>query len=467
MKGLDVRIGQQVVQWGVGDQFNPTNNLNSDDLRDPLLFGKQAGNFMIRADWYITDDLSWSAVLQCRSSGRRSCRFRPRSGRRICRACRSSTRSSVHASLRSKVPRKSTLLQHPTVLGNLKIIEPDPTINNMQAMFRMAWTIAEQDFALSYYEGRTKYPVPVAEHTSTDNSFSGCDPIQPGRCAIGLIKTDVTLEYPKMHVYGFNVTGEFNPFKKIDEKINGIGYRFEGALVVPDETKLVITQSALDLPIPQPAGEYDYANDGNPAAHRPIVVPDTPFLKWTLGLDYTFGSHLYVNLQWVHGFADEFGAGDWMAPNAGRDVRETGVRSPTPGSGLDALISAATCALLKDGTKCEYEISRPKIGDYIVLGGDVHFLEDAALLRLFMVFEMSGYQMTEWNDNAQARVTTSYPFYTPNGFSSVIYPEFDYNFGNGFQMGAGLLLLLGKTYTKFGDPAAGGSLAFLRASYAL
>ena len=39
VKGLDFRIGQQLVQWGVGDQFNPTNTLNANDVEDPLLFG--------------------------------------------------------------------------------------------------------------------------------------------------------------------------------------------------------------------------------------------------------------------------------------------------------------------------------------------------------------------------------------------------------------------------------------------
>ncbi|MEO5730796.1 MAG: hypothetical protein ABI134_12040, partial [Byssovorax sp.] len=57
-KGLDLRIGHQVVSWGVADQFNPTNNLNADDLRDPLLFGRQQANFMVKADYWVTKSLS-------------------------------------------------------------------------------------------------------------------------------------------------------------------------------------------------------------------------------------------------------------------------------------------------------------------------------------------------------------------------------------------------------------------------
>ncbi len=61
--GLTLRAGQQIVAWGVADQFNPTNLLNPDDLIDPLLFGKQLGNFMVKADYWVTDDFSLSAAL--------------------------------------------------------------------------------------------------------------------------------------------------------------------------------------------------------------------------------------------------------------------------------------------------------------------------------------------------------------------------------------------------------------------
>ena len=35
VSGLDLKVGHQVVQWGVGDQFNPTNTLNAENLEDP------------------------------------------------------------------------------------------------------------------------------------------------------------------------------------------------------------------------------------------------------------------------------------------------------------------------------------------------------------------------------------------------------------------------------------------------
>jgi hypothetical protein len=65
------------------------------------------------------------------------------------------------------------------------------------------------------------------------------------------------------------------------------------------------------------------------------------------------------------------------------------------------------------------------------------------------------------------RVEKDLPFYTPEGFSAAIFPELSYNFGNGLELGAGALFNLGRSYTKFGDPAAGGSITFIRARYTL
>lgn len=455
---LDVKLGQQTVAWGVADQFNPTNNLNPDDLRDPLLFGKQAGNFMLRADYWFTDDFSWSGVLVPLFRPALLPETAPLQVIAIDRLpfVDVNLRNRIHA---ERLGSESSLIQHPTVVDQTLITMPTPSFENMQASFRMAGSLGEQDIALSYYNGRSDFPVPVLNHTTLDSEFSGCDPIDPSRCAQGLLRTNVTLEYPRMHVYGLNVAGEFNPFKKIDEDINGIGYRFEGALIVPEKRTMQITQDALPLPIfPQPAGEYDYDLDGTPGGPHPVVVEDTPFFKWTLGLDYTFGSHVYVNLQWVHGLADEYGAGDWIFPGA--SVRLGGSTKPLDNTALQ-------CAGAHDGTLCAKEITRPRIGDFLVVGTDVHFLEDAATARLFIILEMSGYDETYFDEDTQERVTVNHPFVTPEGFSAAIFPEFNYNFGNGFQAGGGLLLLLGKDYTKFGDPAAGGSLAFIKASYAL
>jgi len=63
------------------------------------------------------------------------------------------------------------------------------------------------------------------------------------------------------------------------------------------------------------------------------------------------------------------------------------------------------------------------------------------------------------------RVVTTHSPFSKEGFSAVIYPDFNYNFGNGLELGLGALIQLGKEYTKFGDAAAGGSLIFTRGRF--
>lgn len=450
--GFTVRIGQQVVQWGVGDQFNPTNNLNSDDLIDPLLFGKQLGNFMVRGDFWVTDDFNIQGVLVPLFKPARL----PQSAQLGIFAL--DRLPWIEEDLRYRVTTERGaalgLARTPTLVNTVTTQLPDPSFENMQAGFKIGGTIAEQDWSLSYYNGRTDFPVPLANDTR-QSSEPLCS--EKGNCSSGALLTDVTLHYPKMHVYGVNIAGEFNPFKAIDPNIGGIGYRLEGALVVPQEAQMTLTNGEINLlGFVIPEGEYDYDANGTPGGKRPIVVEDRPFLKWTLGLDYTFGSSFYVNAMWVHGFADEYGAGDWMFP--GYAVRFSEV------IGEDSDIIG--CALTQNGSGCAREIRRPKQGDYLILGFDYKFLDEQALARLFTIWELSGYTESTVAEDG-SRVEKSLPFWTEEGFSAVLFPEFSYNFGNGLELALGALINLGKKYTKFGDPAAGGSLTFARARYTL
>ena len=63
LNGLDLRVGQQLVQWGAGDQFNPTNNLNSEDMEHPLRFGDQLGNIMARVDYSPRGNATLTGVV--------------------------------------------------------------------------------------------------------------------------------------------------------------------------------------------------------------------------------------------------------------------------------------------------------------------------------------------------------------------------------------------------------------------
>lgn len=455
LKGLDLRIGQQLVLWGAADQFNPTNNLNADDLRDPLLFGKQVPNFMVKLDYWVNKSFSISGVLVPV--------FRPALLPRSASLGGVDIRRMpfVDAKVRHRIESEfayaaSKSIGYPTVVDKLTPVLPEPSAENMQFAYRLAGTIGEQDIALSYYNGRTDFPQPFSNKTRQVDGQK-CDPARPSQCIAGTLRTETLLGYPRMHVFGLNAAGEFNPFKKISETIHGIGYRVEAALVVPQRSTIRLTQTALPALL-QSAGEYDYNADNRPGGGQaPAVVENTPFLKWTVGLDYSFGSHVYANVMWIHGLADEYGAGDFM--HEGWSVRESGVVN------RNGNILSTRCVVPKDGTQCASEVLIPKLGDYLVLGTDIKFLEDAALFRIFTIWALNGVTFDYWDETQQKRVRTHHGLFTKEGFSASIYPELDYNFGNGLELGMGALILLGRSYTKFGDPAAGGSLFFTRARY--
>lgn len=453
LDGLDLRIGQQVVSWGVGDQFNPTNTLNSDDLRDPLLFGKQAGNFMVKADYWLNEDVSFSGVMVPVFQPALLPRSAPLYTAAVGRL------PFTDAELRHRIIAEngasaSSFLNSPVAVSNAKPVLPETNFENMQWAYRIAGSFGEQDIALSYYYGRNDFPVPIANHTTLKKGQQ-CDPADKTRCIDGVLETEVSLGYPKMHVYGLNATGEI-PLSWIKDDLHGIGYRLEAGLFVPERTTIKLTQDALDLAIPQPAGEYDYDGDGVPGGPEPVVVENTPFLKWVVGLDYSVGEHFYVNAQWVHGLVDEYGAGDFI--DEGWAVRDSNVTT-------DEGDTVFRCALQKTGETCARELLHPRLGDYVVLGMDFRFLNNALLLRLFNILDVSGVVEEKWDEAQEKRVRVHHSPFSEEGFSMVVYPEANYNFGNGLELAAGALLQLGKDYTKFGDPAAGGSTVWTRGKF--
>jgi hypothetical protein len=460
LKGLDLRVGHQIVSWGVADQFNPTNNLNADDLRDPLLFGRQQANFMVKLDYWVTKSLSLSGVLVP-----------------IFKPALLPNSAALGVGAVDRLPFTDAAFRHrieaenatsggapigfPTIVSSATPMIPAPSPENMQGAFRIAGTIADQDVSLSYYNGRTDFPQPFLNHTKQTAGIR-CDPDDKTKCIKGVLETDVSLAYPRMHVYGLNATGEVNPFKWISDKIHGVGYRVEAALIVPERTTLKLVNDALNVAIPLPAGEYDYDNNGKPGGPPPAVVDATAFLKWTVGLDYAFGDHVYLNVQWVHGLADEFGAGDFL--HRGYSVRQSGVTTDDAQTRARCVLSPQL-TLIGDGTKCAREVLAPKLGDYAVLGADFKFFDDAMLVRLFTLWSMSGITVDQWSETEKKRTQQHFGLFTKEGFSAVIFPEVEYNFGNGLELGAGALIELGKDYTKFGDPAAGGSTVFTRGKF--
>ena len=105
---------------------------------------------------------------------------------------------------------------------------------------------------------------------------------------------------------------------------------------------------------------------------------------------------------------------------------------------------------------------RSTLGDYIVFGTDFRFWESRALLRVFAIVELSGYERRSWDEAKGERVVTKFSPFSAEGRSMILFPELGYNFGNGFEWSIGGLVPIGEEYTKFADPAVGGSLLWSR-----
>ena len=279
------------------------------------------------------------------------------------------------------------------------------------------------------------------------------------------------MAYPRIKVIGLNLSGEFDALSWISDVFNPIGYRIEVGFYIPEERRIRLFQDNVVVGTITVDGEYDYNGFSNPGlGEAPLVVDSTPYAKWVVGLDYTFGPHVYLNVQWVHGLADEVGAGDWITE--GYTVRQS---SSTPNAfinnGIEQEATVADCATFENiglgapPEVCAREILRPRIGDYIVLGLDFMFDSSRGLFRLFTIVDVTTMIEEVWSPTRGRRIRNNLSPFSKEGYSITLFPELNYNFGSGFEVAVGGLVLLGRDYTKFGDPAAGGSIVWTRARF--
>jgi hypothetical protein len=471
--GFDMRIGQQKAMFGVGDQFNPTNTVNAWDFEDPLLFGDQQGNLMVRLDYTPVWNWTMTGILVPV--------FKPALLPRTGYLAQTPDRypfvnDTLRYNLNAEQESGFELFGYPTVVDDIIIQQPDFHPRNFQGFFRLGAILGGQDIALSYYRGYSDIPQPI-QNTTSQRAFDQqiCETNWLGEeiCASGVLESDVVLSFPRMHVAGFNMTGEFNAFGWVHKSFKPLGYRVEFAAIFPEDVGLEIQQDDINFSFINKNGEYEYPFEerllrGVPQGTRDNVriqgdnrvVTNRPFFKWTVGLDYTFNKHLYMNTQWVHGFPDEFGAGSFFQD--GWTVRASGVRPGVEAIGTECLDLSTFSGI---GETCASEYIKPRIGDYLVWGTDINFLANSALLRLFVIWDLIGVYENTWDEESGERVLIHHGPFSRKGASLVLYPAFQYNFGRGFDVQAGVLLNFGQRWTKFGAPEVGGHQVWTRARF--
>lgn len=300
---LDLRIGKQTLVWGTADQFNPTDNLNPDDFEDPLEFGKNIANNMIRADAYFGENTLTLVVVpvfkpaQIPPTTPEIFQASPQGAQII-----DVTFANALALFPQEVQELAAESLHVTFAEDadfdlqLRPLLPEPSLGNAMFGARFQSRIGNVDGSLSYFYGRDD--LPFLAHSFTE-SFeippegveivqNGAGEIEEVNLTIEAISGEVELVYPRYHVVGADLTTSL-PF------LFDMGFWAEGGLFLPEHLDTVIAYN--DPLTPQDAPPTE------------VVIPflDDPFVKFTVGFDYTFDSGLYANVQFIHGFFDELG----------------------------------------------------------------------------------------------------------------------------------------------------------------
>ncbi len=372
--GLDIKVGRQVLVWGTADKFNPTNNINADDLEDRPLFTEPIANQMVVVDYAPLGDKLWFEGVYVPT-------FFPALLPPSAAAALRDPQTDVpfaHEADAAKLDRlQGYLLANPmlvpTVYGHVR--QPRKRFTTGQSAIKIASSLGGIDMSMSYYNGRHDIPSPVVARSSTKDPRVG-DGMQRECC----YQSDVTLIYPRMQVIGLDFTTQL-PF------LGNMGFWGEGALFFPQKQKLYIEfPIAIDLTPSNP-------NDVPVRNMTGTTIRSTPYIKATTGIDYTFGKHVYVQAQYLRGFIDEFGA--------------------------------------------------DHIGNYLVAGSDLIFFGRHFIFRTFGVVDFP----TGKGDNGSFVIFPELILVPPWGSVT-------------FELGT--FFLLGKSDTKFGQKAAGSSIAFFK-----
>ncbi|MCB9703481.1 MAG: hypothetical protein H6711_16430 [Myxococcales bacterium] len=306
VKGLDVKVGRQIVVWGTADKFSPTNNINPDDLEDRPLFTEPIANQMVVVDYAPLRDRLWFQGIYIPLFFPALLPPSAAAGLKDPYAevpfASGADKAKIFYLQDDYLPANPKLL--PNVVGH--VIMPETTLANGQAAAKIGTRLADIDFSASYYYGRHDIPLPSEVKSTLVHPLNSDEPPPDGY----YLQSDAYLIYPKMQVIGLDFTTQV-PF------LGNMGLWGEMGVFIPKEERLRIE-------MPAGLGVDVTPNDGmaNPVMEvEGISVRKTPFIKATAGADYTIGKHVYVQAQYIRGFIDEFGAdhvGNYLL--AGTDV---------------------------------------------------------------------------------------------------------------------------------------------------
>lgn len=307
IKKLDVKIGRQRVAWGVADKFNPTDNLNPDDLSDLLNFGEKIPSLGISALWYIADSSKIQVVWLPL--------FEPAALPLLTEELQQEMASQIDMTPHTGSEFLDSLLYDMLVSQGIDLTNinqksklPEPKLANSTVGVKVGTMLFDFDCSASYVYGFDDIGTP---ETIEISMLEGLTP-----------KTTAFMGYHRLHVIGADLAGSLG-------WLNDLGIWAEAAYFIPERKKF---KTLLYLPdyllgIAEISGGQ--IEDGALVVTEQKIA-DEPYFKITAGSDYTFKNDIYINFQYVRGLPVENAPdliGDYFVARAERSFMHEAIKA--------------------------------------------------------------------------------------------------------------------------------------------
>ena len=302
LPGLDLKLGRQIVVWGTADKFNPTNNINADDLEDRPLFTEPIANQMAVVDYTLPNsDKFWAQAVYVPFFT--PALLPPSAATALLDP--NTMPPYVNESEQDAIRYLQGFLEtDPRYVPDIyaDVVLPENRFKNGQAALKVGSKLGPVDLSASYYRGFHDIPMPVkVESTQLAPLSDEMAEVAPEERF--WYRSDVTLIYPKMQVVGLDFATQLG-------FLDNAGLWGEAGLFFPGDNYEFDTE----LPIPLDVTPSDGTPNPITEVSGPVVGAKngkaTPYVKATVGMDYTIGKHVYLQGQYLRGFIDEFGAGN-------------------------------------------------------------------------------------------------------------------------------------------------------------
>jgi len=270
-EGLDLKVGSQLVRWGTGDGYSPSDRVNPVDLEDPFFFDRRLpvpaahlsyrfSEFGLSATWlpFFTPGLMANSVFHV-------------AGTDV-----GTGAVDLQGGVSGDIPTINAV--------TAKVVMPDQALDESGVALRAEWASSVADFALGWFYGRDSLPQLDGE-VVPENFFSG-----------GSMDIRVTLAHPRFHMLAAEARAPL---------FGGLSAWADVAVFLPTRTTAFITKDRLDDL--ERLNAIEQAPDGDIVG---VVQTGDPYVTAVAGVDITLVELLYLNLQYVHGFLFERNADD-------------------------------------------------------------------------------------------------------------------------------------------------------------